>query len=88
VCDLFFSFPVSVCVDRRRLEFEPPEGGGGSVFSQCYNDSVHGLPPSNIRQSGDMGNIESNDGVATFDMCVCAAWRGCVCHVDDGVVGN
>lgn len=51
-------------------EFDPPPDDEGDMWSQCYNDSVHGLPPSNVRQSGDMGNIESINGVAAYDMYV------------------
>jgi len=36
---------------------EVPPGGGANLTNGCLKDQLHGLPPSIIRQPGDMGNV-------------------------------
>jgi len=45
----------------------PPEAGeSGAITGGCADDQVHGLPPSQQRQPGDMGNIiVSAEGTVT-----------------------
>jgi Cu/Zn superoxide dismutase len=58
---------MPLCSNRRRLQtptasptaapFQAPSNPGGNT---CLKDQVHGYPPSEYRQPGDMGNITAD----------------------------
>lgn len=57
---------VPLCNFARRMDDITEKTSCDQNPDQCICDSTHGLPPSNTRQPGDMGNLKCSGGSCTL----------------------